>query len=107
MSLFRSINLARTARLPTTASRTFITSTSRTAQPALAQTFTHDNDADMPVAQRSAAQWSDFGRDHVSHGLARLRDHVIVKGEGLNLYTADGKKLLDFTAGIGVTNLGQ
>lgn len=61
----------------------------------------------MPVSQRSAAEWSDFGRDHVAHGLARLRDHVIVKGEGLNLYTAEGKKLLDFTAGIGVTNLGQ
>ncbi|WWD17970.1 4-aminobutyrate transaminase [Kwoniella shandongensis] len=61
----------------------------------------------MPAPVRSAAQWADFGRDHVSHGLGRLRDHVIVKGEGLDLHTADGKKLLDFTAGIGVTNLGH
>lgn len=61
----------------------------------------------MSAPVRTAAQWSDFGREHVSHGLGRVKDHVIVKGEGLNLYTADGKKLLDFTAGIGVTNLGQ
>ncbi len=56
---------------------------------------------------KTAAQWAQFGRDHVSHGLGRLRDHVIVKGSGLELSTAEGKRLLDFTAGIGVTNLGQ
>ncbi|TYJ54973.1 4-aminobutyrate transaminase [Cryptococcus floricola] len=61
----------------------------------------------MSGSVRTAAQWSDFGRDHVSHGLGRMKDHVIVKGEGLHLITADGKKLLDFTAGIGVTNLGH
>lgn len=31
----------------------------------------------------------------------------MVKGEGMNLYTSEGEKYLDFTAGIGVTNLGQ
>ena len=31
----------------------------------------------------------------------------MVKGQGLDVYTADGQKLLDFTAGIGVTSLGQ
>ncbi|WVO17843.1 4-aminobutyrate transaminase [Cryptococcus depauperatus] len=61
----------------------------------------------MSASVRNAAQWADFGREHVSHGLGRLKDHVIVKGKGLDLYTADGKKLLDFTAGIGVTNLGH
>lgn len=61
----------------------------------------------MSAPVRTAAQWADFGRDHVSHGLGRLRDHVITKGEGLDLHTADGKKILDFTAGIGVTNLGH
>ncbi|KIR67649.1 4-aminobutyrate transaminase [Cryptococcus bacillisporus CA1873] len=61
----------------------------------------------MSAPVRTSAQWSDFGREHVSHGLGRIKDHVIVKGEGLNLHTADGKKLLDFTAGIGVTNLGH
>lgn len=61
----------------------------------------------MPIETRTAEQWSQFGRDHVTHGLGRLRDHVVVKGEGMYLETADGKRFLDFTAGIGVTNLGQ
>jgi len=61
----------------------------------------------MPTAVRTAEQWSDFGRSHISHGLGRIRDLVVVKGQGLDVYTADGQKFLDFTAGIGVTNLGQ
>lgn len=61
----------------------------------------------MPIPTRTAEQWADFGRDHVSHGLGRMRDLVVVKGQGLDVYTADGQKFLDFTAGIGVTNLGQ
>ncbi len=61
----------------------------------------------MPTSIRTAEQWADFGRDHISHGLGRIRDLVVVKGQGLDVYTADGKKFLDFTAGIGVTNLGQ
>ncbi|ORY26342.1 pyridoxal phosphate-dependent transferase [Naematelia encephala] len=61
----------------------------------------------MPAPVRTAAQWAQFGRDHVSHGLGRMQDLVVVKGEGLDIYTSDGQKLLDFTAGIGVTNLGH
>ncbi len=61
----------------------------------------------MPARIRTPEQWADFGREHVSHGLGRMRDLVVVKGEGLDVYTADGRKYLDFTAGIGVTNLGQ
>ena len=62
---------------------------------------------DMPAPVRTTAEWSEFGRQHVTNGLGRLKDHVMVKGEGLNLYTSEGEKYLDFTAGIGVTNLGQ
>jgi 4-aminobutyrate aminotransferase len=62
---------------------------------------------DMPAPVRTTAQWAEFGREHVTNGLGRLKDHVMVKGEGLNLYTSEGEKYLDFTAGIGVTNLGQ
>jgi len=61
--------------------------------------------SDQPF--QTAAEWATFGKEHVSHGLGRLRDHVVVKGKGLELETMDGKRLLDFTAGIGVTNLGQ
>ncbi|WVR05812.1 hypothetical protein IAU60_002837 [Kwoniella sp. DSM 27419] len=92
-----------------TPARAFISSTT-TSSASAAAAFAQQPDAsqdDMPAPTRSAAQWSDFGRDHVCHGLGRLRDHVIVKGDGLDLYTAEGKKLLDFTAGIGVTNLGH
>jgi 4-aminobutyrate aminotransferase len=84
-------------------SRSLSTTVVRAAPPALART----PEAETPNQAKTAAQWADFGRSHVSHGLGRLRDHVIVKGQGLELFTAEGKRLLDFTAGIGVTNLGQ
>ncbi|OCF55547.1 4-aminobutyrate transaminase [Kwoniella mangroviensis CBS 10435] len=92
--------------ISTTSAKAFISSSSSTNS-ALAQEQQQIQSDDMPIAVKTAAQWAEFGRDHVCHGLGRLRDHVIVKGEGLDLYTADGKKLLDFTAGIGVTNLGH
>jgi len=65
------------------------------------------NDTTMPTAVRTETQWAEFGNQHISHGLGRLMEHVIVKGKGLELFTSEGKRLLDFTAGIGVTNLGQ
>lgn len=37
----------------------------------------------------------------------RVTDLGIVKGEGCYLYTDDGRKILDFAAGIGVCNLGH
>ena len=61
----------------------------------------------MPAPVRTQAQWAEFGKQHVTHGLGRLKEEVMVKGEGVWLYNAEGKKYLDFTAGIGVTNLGQ
>ncbi|WWC66439.1 uncharacterized protein I206_100341 [Kwoniella pini CBS 10737] len=92
----------------TVASKAFISSTTTSsASTAFAQQPQQPTSDEMPIAVKTAAQWAEFGRDHVCHGLGRLRDHVIVKGDGLDLYTADGKKLLDFTAGIGVTNLGH
>ncbi|TXT10858.1 hypothetical protein VHUM_02363 [Vanrija humicola] len=61
----------------------------------------------MPIPVRTNAEWEQFGRDHTCRGLGRLYDEVVVKGNGLTLTTADGKEYLDFTAGIGVTNLGH
>lgn len=87
-------------------SRAITTSTKTFAQPAFA-TSTSTTQDDMPVPVRTTAQWTEFGREHVTNGLGRLKDHVIVKGSGLDLYTSEGEKILDFTAGIGVTNLGQ
>ena len=44
---------------------------------------------------------------HVTPALARLHDHIVVKGDGAKVWDEDGNEFLDFTAGIGVTNLGQ
>jgi 4-aminobutyrate aminotransferase len=78
------------------------------ASPAYAtQSNDQDSNNDMPAPVRTQQQWADFGKAHVTHGLGRLREEVMVKGEGVWLYNADGQKYLDFTAGIGVTNLGQ
>lgn len=61
----------------------------------------------MPAPVRTQQQWAEFGKQHVTHGLGRLKEEVMVKGEGVWLWNADGEKYLDFTAGIGVTNLGH
>lgn len=48
-----------------------------------------------------------FGERHVAKGLGRLTNSVISKGKGSYLYMEDGRKLLDFTTGIGVAGLGE
>jgi len=105
MSLLR-LPLRRFALRSPVQVRAITTSTKTFAQPAFATPSTND-DNEMPVPVRTTAQWAEFGREHVTNGLGRLKDHVIVKGSGLDLYTSEGEKILDFTAGIGVTNLGQ
>lgn len=50
---------------------------------------------------------NDFGKKHVTKGLARISDGIMVKGKGSYVEYLDGKKMLDFTCGIGVTNLGM
>src|SRR3970040_2331891 len=46
---------------------------------------------------------------HLSPIWAPAAPHTLVaeRGEGASLYTTDGRKLLDFTSGIGVTNTGH
>jgi len=48
-----------------------------------------------------------FGQRHVTAGIGRLTEAVMSKGEGSYLSFEDGRRLLDFSAGIGVTNLGH
>lgn len=49
-----------------------------------------------------------FGKKHVTPGIGRLaNDLIIERGEGTWVWTTDGKKLLDFTSGIGVTCIGH
>jgi 4-aminobutyrate aminotransferase len=49
---------------------------------------------------------ADFAAEHTAHGVSRLVNGVIVKGEGSYLTLDDGRNMLDFTTGIGVTGLG-
>ncbi|ODQ52861.1 hypothetical protein SAICODRAFT_7469 [Saitoella complicata NRRL Y-17804] len=50
---------------------------------------------------------AQFGTNHIAKGIGRLTTHVLERGSGSYVYTTEGKKLLDFTMGIGVTNLGH
>lgn len=61
----------------------------------------------MPVAESNLKPLLELGRKHVTPALSRLHDHIIVKGEGSTVWDEKGTEYLDFTAGIGVTNLGQ
>lgn len=59
--------------------------------------------AELRVSARAAA-----ARTKILHGLgAPLREVELVTGSGSWLTTSAGDKLLDFTSGIGVTNLGH
>jgi 4-aminobutyrate aminotransferase len=44
---------------------------------------------------------------HMSPALSRIFNFVAERAEGSYIYTSDGRKLLDFTCGIGVTNTGH
>ena len=46
-------------------------------------------------------------RDHISPVWSRSTDLFVERGEGAYLYTTDGRKMLDLTCGIGVTNTGH
>ncbi|KAH7925531.1 hypothetical protein BV22DRAFT_1104896 [Leucogyrophana mollusca] len=48
-----------------------------------------------------------FGQQHVTKGLGRLTEAVMSKGEGSYVSFEDGRRMLDFSCGIGVTNLGH
>ncbi|KAK2467236.1 hypothetical protein APHAL10511_000785 [Amanita phalloides] len=49
----------------------------------------------------------EFGTKHITKGLSRLSEGIMVKGSGSYVTYEDGRTLLDFTCGIGVTNLGH
>ena len=48
-----------------------------------------------------------FGQRHVTAGIGRLTEAIMSKGEGSYLSFEDGRRVLDFSCGIGVTNLGK
>ncbi|ORZ03869.1 pyridoxal phosphate-dependent transferase [Syncephalastrum racemosum] len=48
-----------------------------------------------------------FGKQHIARGIGRSTELVIERGQGSYIYTVEGKKYLDLTTGIGVTNTGH
>lgn len=55
----------------------------------------------------AASRLSQFGLQHVSKGIGRLSTEVMESGSGSWVTMVGGKRYLDFTMGIGVTNLGH
>ncbi|CEP19794.1 hypothetical protein [Parasitella parasitica] len=55
----------------------------------------------------SVSKLAQFGKKHIAHGIGRSTELVIEKAKGTYVYTAEGKKYLDLTTGIGVTNTGH
>lgn len=46
-------------------------------------------------------------KSHIARGIGRLTDLVFTSGKGSYVETSCGKRLLDFTTGIGVVNTGH
>lgn len=59
------------------------------------------------MSSQSYTSLVDFGRKHVTNGLGRQIEGVVTKGEGSYVTFGDGRTMLDFTTGIGVTGLGE
>jgi 4-aminobutyrate aminotransferase len=55
----------------------------------------------------AAARWRERDAAHVAPCYSRYSDLVVESAEGAHLYTVDGRDVLDFGCGIGVTNLGH
>ncbi|KAJ7512823.1 acetylornithine aminotransferase [Mycena galericulata] len=48
----------------------------------------------------------DYGRN-VTHGVGRITEGIMTSGKGSYVEYNDGRKMLDFTCGIGVTSMGH
>jgi 4-aminobutyrate aminotransferase len=55
----------------------------------------------------SLSKLAQFGTKHVAKGIGRLSQEVLESGAGSYVTMTEGRKMLDFTSGIGVTNLGH
>ena len=55
----------------------------------------------------SAGVWRERDAELISPAYSRYSDLVVERASGSHLYTVDGRDVLDFGCGIGVTNLGH
>lgn len=59
-------------------------------------------------ALSTAAERSKFGNEHLAAGVGRMdKDMIMSRASGCRMELEDGRELLDFTSGIGVTNTGH
>lgn len=66
------------------------------------------NDSVRSITTTATTPLQDIGAKHVTKGLGRVTGNaVMVRGQGSWVEFEDGRRLLDFTAGIAVTNLGH
>ena len=59
------------------------------------------------LAEADAATWRERDAELISPAYHRFSDLVVESAEGAHLHTVDGRDVLDFGCGIGVTNLGH
>lgn len=59
------------------------------------------------ISHQGATAEAPAGAERIGAGIGRISNLVLDRGEGSWLYTTDGEKYLDFSTGIGVTNLGH
>src|ERR1700722_5737256 len=59
------------------------------------------------LAAADAATWRDRDAELISPAYHRYSDLVVESAEGAHLHPVDGRDVLDFGCGIGVTNLGH
>jgi 4-aminobutyrate aminotransferase len=61
----------------------------------------------QPGPEDAAARWRERDAAHVASCYSRYSDLVVERADGAHLHTVDGRDVLDFGCGIGVTNLGH
>jgi 4-aminobutyrate aminotransferase len=61
----------------------------------------------LRAGAEAAARWRERDAAHVAPCYSRYSDLVVERAEGAHLFTVDGRDVLDFGCGIGVTNLGH
>ena len=62
---------------------------------------------DLALAGESAGVWRERDAELISPAYSRYSDLVVDRAQGAHLFTVDGRDVLDFGSGIGVTNLGH
>ncbi|KAK0553773.1 hypothetical protein OC846_000421 [Tilletia horrida] len=53
------------------------------------------------------SDYTEYGKEHIAGGIGRLTTEVFTEGKGSYIHALSGRRFLDFTCGIGVTNLGH